>query len=163
MHKVKAKRITNEQAQKQFLHAPDITGVIHHRKLKWTRETARVDEKKAQLRLITSSCKKNRQVETQRTHQQNSCREVIAKVIPGLPQDGQLHPWIPIARDKRAWNAAIARLWLMVTHNTLLNGKNDGRGTWNNSMFSTQRNGHQTCPAFLQTCLKIVFGDEPIM
>jgi hypothetical protein len=131
MHKVKANRITKEQVQKRFLYIPDIIDVVHCRQLKWIGKVARMEEERAPQRLVASWCNNPRKDSRPQHAHQNSHAEAITKVIPGLPQDGRLQEWTPIAKKEQAWNSAIARWWTRATHNSrnpLLDGLADRCG-----------------------------------
>jgi hypothetical protein len=115
MHEVEANRITNEEVRQRFMSIPDIIDIIHHRQLKWIGKIARMDEERAPRRLVIASwCGNPRKAGRPQYTYRNSYAEAIAKVIPGLPQDARLQEWIPIAKDERAWNTAIAGWWATV-------------------------------------------------
>jgi hypothetical protein len=125
MHEVEAYRITNEQVRQRFLHIPDIIDIIHYRQLKWIGKVARMSEERAPRRLIASWCDTPRKTGRPQYTYRNSYAEAIAKAIPGLPQDARLQEWIPVAKEERAWNTAIARWWSTVTHKNPPNGLMD--------------------------------------
>jgi hypothetical protein len=115
MHEVEANRITNEKVRQRFMSIPDIIDIIqHHRQLKWIGKIARMDEERAPRRLIALWCGNPRKAGRPQYTYRNSYAEAITKVIPGLPQDARLQEWIPIAKDERAWNTAIAGWWATV-------------------------------------------------
>ena len=82
-------------------------------------------EERAPRRLIALWYDKARKPGKPQFTYRNAYAEAIAKIIPDLPQDAQLLEWIPVAKEEKAWNIAIANWWATVTHNQLLNEPGD--------------------------------------